>query len=125
MLTNTGKDSASLLGPVVDLPQANVRRDEAYTNITFHRIADAGIMAYRNMTEARLYFGKNIVEGLCYNRAHLLENGRYITYGCGRKDIVRDLNGVDSDLSIIMVEPPLSSGTAGRQRDGHRPVMIH
>ncbi len=91
-------------GPLVGMPQANVRRDEAYTDITFRRIADAAIMAYRNMVDARAFYGSTDVEGISFNRTHELTNGRYITHGCGRPDLARDLAGVDPQLQFVMAE---------------------
>lgn len=88
---------------VHDSPEINCRRDEPYTDVFFRLCADAVILAYKRLAEVEIeYVLADSGDGMAFCRNFLLEDGKYVTHGRGRSDIVRSLGNPDTEFPIVM-----------------------
>ena len=88
--------------PAFDSPEIGCLGDRAYMDVLFRLTADAIILAYKRLDETTATFSNTVVNGACFNRDYLREDGLYKTQP--GPDIVRPLDGVDENLPAIMFE---------------------
>lgn len=88
--------------PVSDSPELNLYADKPYTDVFFRLTADAVILAYKRLKEAKLYFAVDEVHGIAFNRNSVLEDGTYRTNYFGPRK--GTLAGIDPTLTVIKVE---------------------
>jgi len=90
-------------GPSIDLYES--RRDDLYCNLMVRRAIDAGIMAYRNMEDARIGFVSRPVEGLAFNRRFYMKDGTVLMNPVGQKNnIVKPADIVDNEFFVVRVD---------------------
>lgn len=89
--------------PVLDSPEINCYKDEAYTDVFYRLTADAVILAYKRLGEdpVEVTYGTGNVDGVAFNRNAETADGTYITHPRWRNDIARVLEVVDNSLHII------------------------
>ncbi len=90
--------------PVFDDPAVNAFSDEAYKDVFFRLCADAVILAYKRLDDATASFTKTEVKGYSYNRNFVTKDGKYVTQGRGKTDIIHPLGDVDYELPILFFE---------------------
>ena len=78
--------------------------DDAYQVVFFRLVADSVILAYKRLGEATAKIGTSIVDDVSFVRNYEVADGKYITHGRGRDDIVRPIGKIDPTVSVLMVE---------------------
>ncbi len=89
--------------PVLDSPEIDCFKDEAYTDVFYRLTADAVILAYKRLgeDEVEVTYGISFVDGVSFNRNAVTTDGTYVTHPRWRDDVVRTLDEVDKSLNII------------------------
>lgn len=76
-------------------------RDEAYVDVFNRLVADAVILAYKRLEDASATFGVGKLEGISFNRNHILKDGRVITWGQRRDDLEGFFGTKDDDVCVM------------------------
>ncbi len=90
-------------GPVCNL--YGCLREDDYCDFMVKRSIDAGIMAFRNLADAKIGAASCDVEGIAFNRRFLLKSGE-VRMNPGRlnPDIVKSVDIVDPQLLVLRVD---------------------
>lgn len=78
--------------------------DESYKDVFYRLCADAVTLAYKRLDDVDAKFGTTEVHGISFNRNFELTDGRFVTHGRGKTNIVRALDGIDPALPVLMFE---------------------
>ena len=90
-------------GPLVNL--YNDVKDPRYCAFVVTRAIDAGVMAYKNLSEARIGVSKKEVQGVSYSRRYLGKDGKVHNNPKRQSpDIIGPLDDVDRELTVIRVD---------------------
>lgn len=89
-------------GAVISLYESE--RDSNYCDFMAQRAVNAGIMAFQRMEDARIGVCSRNVEGIAFCRRFLMEDGRYVTNPGLDPRIVRPVDVVDPELTVIRVD---------------------
>lgn len=90
-------------GPLVNLYN-DVKRPE-YCRFVVARAIDAGIMAYKNLSEARIGVNKKEVQGISFSRRYMGTDGKvHNNPKFMSPDIIGPIDDVDRELIVIRVE---------------------
>ncbi len=87
--------------PVFDGAEVGGFADRTYTDVFFRLAADAIILAYKRLEDVELTFAEPLIAGISYCRNHELSNGKLITHGGDRPDVVRHLSEPDRAFPIL------------------------
>jgi len=90
--------------PVSDAPEINCFSDDAYKDVFYRIVADTVTLAHKRLVDVDARFGTVEVENISFNRNFILEDGRLVTHGRGRKNIKENLAGTDTELSALTFE---------------------
>ena len=106
--TSVSPDSVSItsththLGaPISEYSLKNCPADEPYTDVFYRLVADSAILAYQNLSEASLSFGKAPVDGLAFCRNLIMKNGTYVTNTDELENVVAHLDVVDNEITAL------------------------
>ena len=90
-------------GPLVSL--YNDVKDPAYCKFVVTRAIDAGVMAYKNLAEARIGVSKKEVQGVSYSRRYLGKDGKVHNNPKRQSpDIIGPIDDVDRELTVIRID---------------------
>lgn len=88
--------------PVSDSPEINCFADDAYTDVFMRLVADTIILAFKRLKDGvEISFGKENVPGIAFCRNFVTKEGKYISWGVGRDDLVGTLGEVNDELVVL------------------------
>jgi len=96
-------------GPLPSLPSNSIYTkgfyvEKSYLEILPFYIAGSIKIAYENMEEVNIGFGKEEVEEISFNRRYLMKDGRVITNPFNQKEqIVKSAGPIDNSLGIMKI----------------------
>ena len=90
--------------PVSSDATSECSADMPYKDVFFRLCADAVTLAYNQLEEVNMKFAETEAHGISFNRNSVLEDGTYVTWGRGRKNVVRELDGIDPAVPFVMFE---------------------
>ena len=90
--------------PVASDATVECEADAAYKDVFFRLCADAVTLAYNNLEEVDLKYAESEAHGISFNRNFILDDGRYVTHGRSRKNIVKALDDIDPAVPVVMFE---------------------
>ena len=90
--------------PISSDPSCGGKADEAYLDVFLRYCADAVVLAYRRLADADAGFAKTEVDNISFNRNFITTDGKYITHGKGKTNLVGPLDGIDPDLPVLFFE---------------------
>ena len=84
-----------------DEPELEAYADKNYRHVTYQRIADTVVLAYRRLVDVTLCFETVKVPGLAFCRNSVMPDGTYRTFVSDKDKEVRALSEVDDTLTFI------------------------